>query len=466
MARFDDFNFENDDPGPDTDPVPEYYDEEIPIEYYDEANYDEPGADYDFPGDAVSIWDGVGNAENPTEKRDHQAPVVSERNDDAYWRDQVEKLRERQYAEKERAAIQGEDFDTELIRHKLVIGKYGDISADAYGNYVPFDFEPPETAGMTAANRAKVFQMMEYMRNNVSRRNMLDSLGFHGNLQQPKESGTQEAVEPKVRVESENPFASGSGQGPPGSGKQAQEVLDTGENEAAELEADLQEAAELEDDSLLGRIAKGVDTDSLTDRILRAIFDPNPGDPNDPTGIGNWLAHIDQDAFAEKSLLDRIVQQIFDPNPADPNDPTGINSWLEGINLAEFNSETLFERIFGSDKLTFSTGIEDWIDRIRPTYTQHLMRSTLFEYTDLPLPSAVFELTDPTGLRNFITRVEPTYTAYLSDDDPNRFLAKTGLAWGQDVVLSLPKLDRYSVDMDETFEELEDFELEFWEGLA
>ncbi len=76
MANFNDFNWGDDDPGPDTDPTPEefealasdltgLFEEEI-----DRTNYDEPGAGKTFRGEDPSIWDASGNPERPTEQTD------------------------------------------------------------------------------------------------------------------------------------------------------------------------------------------------------------------------------------------------------------------------------------------------------------------------------------------------------------------------------------------------------------
>lgn len=73
MARFDDFNWGDDDPGPDTDPTPEEFEGDLTglfEEEIDRTNYDEPGAGKTFRGEDPSVWDGSGDVERPSEQPD------------------------------------------------------------------------------------------------------------------------------------------------------------------------------------------------------------------------------------------------------------------------------------------------------------------------------------------------------------------------------------------------------------
>lgn len=81
MSRFYDFNFADDDPGPDTDPTVDFPEDaengdNIPN---DATNYDEPGSGDTFSGRDPSVWDGSGNPEEPEAQDDQAAaPIETE----------------------------------------------------------------------------------------------------------------------------------------------------------------------------------------------------------------------------------------------------------------------------------------------------------------------------------------------------------------------------------------------------
>lgn len=81
MAKFYDMNFGDDDPGTDTDPIPELEDSdednnEDATEPVDRTNYQEPGAGDSFSGEDVSVWEGEGNPEKPEAQTDQATSPI------------------------------------------------------------------------------------------------------------------------------------------------------------------------------------------------------------------------------------------------------------------------------------------------------------------------------------------------------------------------------------------------------
>lgn len=81
MAKFTDNNFGDDEPGPDTDPIPDIdNDEENNIDDgltpTDQTNYQEPGIGDSFAGEDPSVWEAEGNPEKPEAQTDQATSPI------------------------------------------------------------------------------------------------------------------------------------------------------------------------------------------------------------------------------------------------------------------------------------------------------------------------------------------------------------------------------------------------------
>lgn len=282
MANFGDFNFGDDAPSPDTDPVPDNVfpeeESESDNKQNDVANYPEPGESDTFDSGDPTEFSVYGNPEEPGAQQDHSPPVINEprrpNSVGAPKRKYVKQIRKKSQESKVKASPKPKKERTEKIK---ATAKPRKVKSE-----VPVEDQIEEDDPFIRKLKDAGYAEIDYADTN-----------FEPFIERLKDAGYSEIDYSDTGFD---PFI--------------QKLRDAGFSSAAELN-------DLQTEMFGSPLNAGIEFGNLINKLYSAGFEDAAEVENDPTGFGAFVDKLNSVGYESSKELYSRLNEMFGGIPRD-----------------------------------------------------------------------------------------------------------------------------------------------------